>query len=321
MLTKLQSIKKLIGHTPLVKLNHLAVSLYSKLEFHNFSGSIKDRAAYNILRAGIENGEINRETTIIESSSGNMAISLAMICKELGLKFIPVIDPNINKMNEAILKLFTKHVYKVQQEDKTGGYLLTRLETVKNLCLENKNAFWTNQYDNPNNYLAYYNTLGLEIAEEFDSLHYVFIAVSSGGTITGISMRLKEKFPNVKIIAVDIEGSVIFGNPPMKRHFSGIGSSKRPSILSNALIDEVIVISHEDAIEGSNKLIKEHGLFTGASSGAVYAAIEVFFKKNPHNLNEKALFICADRGISYLDNIYNSDWINNTLISSSQTIS
>jgi 2,3-diaminopropionate biosynthesis protein SbnA len=312
MLKKLEALRPFIGNTPLIKLKNSDISLYTKLEFNNYSGSMKDRAAYNILWNGINNKQIREETVIIESSSGNLAISLAMICKQIGLPFIPVIDPNINKMNENILKLFTDNTIKVTEQDSTGGYLLTRIDVIRKICDENPYAFWTNQYDNPDNYLAYYNTLGVEICNHYDTLDYVFVAVSSGGTITGISKRIKEKFPKVQVIAVDIMGSVIFGNTPQKRYLSGIGSSKSPSIISEALIDDIIIVSQEDAIEGSHKLLKDHGLFTGASTGAVYSAIEGFFSGKTNIKDKNAMFICADKGISYMDSIYNSEWVKET---------
>ena len=312
MLKKLEALRPFIGNTPLIKLKNSDISLYTKLEFNNYSGSMKDRAAYNILWNGINNKQIREETVIIESSSGNLAISLAMICKQIGLPFIPVIDPNINRMNENILKLFTDNTIKVTEQDSTGGYLLTRIDVIKKICDENPYAFWTNQYDNPDNYLAYYNTLGVEICNHFDTLDYVFVAVSSGGTITGISKRIKEKFPKVQVIAVDIMGSVIFGNTPQKRYLSGIGSSKSPSIISEALIDNIIIVSQEDAIEGSHKLLKDHGLFTGASTGAVYSALEGFLSGKTNMKDKNAMFICADKGISYMDSIYNSDWVKET---------
>ncbi len=294
-------------------LNLPEINLFAKLEYNNFSGSIKDRAAINILTKAIEDGRVNSDTTIVESSSGNFALALASFSKVLGLKFIPVIDPNINHAYETQLNLLCSDVVKVQERDNTDGYLLTRIEAVKDICKTRPNSFWTNQYENPDNYLGYYNTLGVEISEKFDRLDYVFIAVSSGGTISGVAKRLKERFPNIKIIAVDIEGSVIFQNIPKRRYVSGLGSSKVPSILQVSLIDDVVIVSHKDLVKGCYELMNEQMVLAGGSSGAAYAAIKEYFRIHTITGKPNVVFLCADRAEPYLNTIYNADWARETL--------
>jgi N-(2-amino-2-carboxyethyl)-L-glutamate synthase len=313
MLSLLEQIKPLIGNTPVVELQHDSVSLYAKLEFKNYSGSIKDRAAYNILWSAIRSNRINNDTLIVESSSGNFAIALARICRHIGLRFIPVIDPNINHENEAMLRLFTDHVEKVSKEDSTGGFLLTRIDKVRQICTENPNSFWTNQYDNPDNYMGYYHTLGKEICDHFDQLDYIFLAVSSCGTIAGLSRSVKEKFPHAVIVAVDIEGSVIFNAPPQKRYISGLGSSKVPSILKFAIVDEIMHVTHEEIVAGCHNLLKQHNIFGGASTGAVYCAINNYFGSREAAEKPVVLFCCADKGDSYINNIYNRNWVNDMM--------
>lgn len=292
----------------MLRLDYGRARLYTKLEYTNFSGSVKDRAAYNIIYQGILKGSINQDTVIVESSSGNFALALAHITRILGLKFIPVIDPNVNESYETQLKLMTDRVEKVTRQDETGGHLLTRLERVQQVCEEEPNSFWTNQYENPDNYLGYYHTLGNEICNDFDQLDYVFIGVSSGGTITGVSKRVKEKYPNVKIVAVDVEGSVIFGCKPRKRFVSGIGSSKVPGLLASALIDDVVHVSFDELVQGCHELLKEQMLFCGGSSGASYAAAKKYLKKHDVSPDARAVFICPDKGAAYLNTIYNDQW-------------
>lgn len=292
----------------MTRLNYADINLYVKLEYTNFSGSIKDRAAYNILLSGVENGSIKEGTQIVESSSGNFAIALASMCKYIGIKFIPVIDPVINQDYERYLRLLTKDVEKVEVADENGGYLLTRLKRVKDICSSSKTFFWTNQYGNPDNYLAYYNGLGLEICKSFSKLDYAFIAVSSGGTIIGTSRRLKEHFPNIKIIAVDIEGSIIFGQAPKKRSISGLGSSLRPELLDRALIDDVVIVSEKEIVEGCRGLLNEQTIFGGGSTGAAYCAIEKYYKSTGMAPKSNVLFLSADRGGGYLNTVYNSNW-------------
>ncbi len=309
MLRKLLNIQPLIGNTPLVELKPqgLPVHLYVKLEYNNYSGSIKDRPAFHILSEAIRNREITGSTPIVESSSGNFAIALASLCQVLGLHFIPVIDPNINPLYEIQLNLMCRHVVKVEQPDYTGGYLLSRIEEVKRIC-NTRQGYWTNQYENVNNYLSYYQGMGPEICRHFRTLDYAFIGVSSAGTITGLSRRLKEHFPNVKVVAVDVEGSVIFGNAPKPRFVSGIGASKVPPVLQYAAIDEVIHVPHADIIAGSRQLLAEQMIFGGASTGAVYWAIKNYPWPDGGSAVPNVLFLCTDKGTAYLDTVYNAQW-------------
>lgn len=309
MLKKLESIRHLIGHSPIKKLNLPHVDAWAKLEYTNFSGSVKDRAAYYIVSEAIRNGQLTENNFIVESSSGNFAIALMSLCKVLGIRFVPVIDPNINEEYEKILRLCCD-VVKVSELDETGGYLLTRIKTVKEILKKNKNAFWTDQYSNTNNYLSYYHGLGPELAGSFTQLDYVFLGVSSGGTITGVSKRLKECFPDVRIVGVDIEGSLIFSDLPQKRYISGIGASKRSELLQYAQIDEVIQVSHANIIQGCRDLLNEQAIFAGASSGASYYAVKHYFSDQPIGHRKPvAAFICPDKGNAYLNNIYDDGWV------------
>lgn len=308
-------IEALMGPTKLHQLNYDFGNLYTKLEYQNIFGSIKDRPAYYILKKAIENELINDDTTIIESSSGNFAIALSSICKVLGLKFIAVIDPNISKEKEKLLILNGSDFIRVTERDETGGYLLNRIKKVKEFVASNINSYTPNQYENPDNYLAYYYTLGEEICNSFSRLDYAFISVSTGGTITGLSRRLKEKFKDIIIIGVDVEGSFVFNNEPAIRQLSGIGASKRTVLFNDALIDDHIILSQSEIIQGCNQLKSEHNLFLGASSGAAYAASDKILKKiNKKSIN--ALFISPDSGHSYLDTIYDQSWVLNNIIKS-----
>jgi 2,3-diaminopropionate biosynthesis protein SbnA len=307
MLEKLEELSTQIGHTRLKKLNYKGANVFAKLEYLNNSGSIKDRAAMHIMKSSILSGEITKDTTIIESSSGNFAIALATICKEIGLRFIPVVDPNINQMNLEMIEMLTDHQEMVTDLDCTGGYLLSRIQRVKELCSQIENSFWPNQYENPENAQAYELTLTEEIKNSFEQLDYVFIAVSSGGTIMGLTKGLKKAFPNIKVIGVDIEGSVIFHNKPLKRFVSGLGASKVPKILDKSRIDDVVIATHHDIIEGCIDLFKNEMIFAGASSGAVYHAVQTYFAKNECK-GQNAVIICPDRGYSYQNTIFNKEW-------------
>lgn len=307
-LIALKQLESSIGHTKLHKLNFSFGNLYAKLECQNIFGSIKDRAAYYIIKNAIEENLITNESTIIESTSGNFGVSLANICNALDINFIPVIDPNICREKEAHLKLLCPKLIKVTERDETGGYLLNRIKTVQNFLVQHPNTFTPNQYENANNYLAYYHSLGEEICNSFSKLDYAFISVSTGGTITGVSMRLKEKFKNIVIIAVDVQGSMIFCNEPKIRKITGMGASKRSVLFDNALIDDFAILSEPDIVKGSHELMLKHNLFLGASSGAAFFAAKTILEKlnNPH---ANAVFIAPDAGYAYLDSIYNNEWL------------
>jgi N-(2-amino-2-carboxyethyl)-L-glutamate synthase len=309
LIERLEVLEGYIGNTPIRKLTDKKAEIYVKIEYNNYSGSIKDRAVFNILRSGIKRGDIHENTTIVESSSGNFAISLASMCRVIGLKCIVVIDPNINRDYELLLNKLADKVIKVTERDETGGYLLTRINKVNELCASDSSTYWTNQYDNADNYLAYYNGMGVEICNAFTDLDYVFIGVSTCGTIAGISRRIKEKYPKVVVVAVDVEGSVIFGQPPKKRYISGLGSSKVPGMTKNAIIDEVVYVAEANVVKGCCELLETHTIFGGGSTGAMYYAVKDFLQKNSFTYTPRILFLCPDKGAAYMDTIYNENWV------------
>ena len=284
------------------------IQLYSKLEFLNPTGSVKDRAASFILREVLKEKIINQDTMIIESSSGNFGVALAAYCKKKSLRLIVVIDPHISPINEMLIKKFGAEVIKVTIPDSSGGYLLNRIEKVSELLSEISNSYWVNQYENPLNREAYYSTLGPEICDEVDKVDYLFLGVSSGGTIAGVSRCVKEKYPKSRVIAVDIEGSVIFGGAPAKRYIPGIGASKVPENLKYAAIDDVVTVSEKETIESCHNLLTNHYVFVGGSSGTVVAAINKYFKNKKVTRLTNVVTIFPDRGERYINTIYNEQW-------------
>ena len=309
LLDKLKEVEHLIGNTPLVKLEHEIVDLYTKLEYHNLANSVKARTAYYILKSAIERGEIREGTTVIESSSGNFAIALATLCKYIGIKFIAVIDPNINALYESLLRVISYNTVKVTIPDNTGGFLLSRLEKVQGLLKSVPHAYWPNQYKNKDNFSAHYCGLGSELVQHFDQLDYAFISVSTGGTISGVSVRLKEKFTNIKIIAVDSEGSIIFGGPPRKRHIPGMGASIVPEQINRALIDDVMIIPELKTVQGCHELFEKHAILAGGSSGALYYAVHQYFQHKQQEKKPTVAFLCPDSGAAYINTIYNPEWV------------
>jgi len=303
-----------VGNTPMVQLQVpelSSVNIFAKLEFYNPTGSVKDRAASYIIKKLFEIKEIDKDTTLIESSSGNFGIALSAYCKKNDLEFIAVVDPCISPINEFLIKSFGAKVIKVNVPDCNGGYLLTRIKKVKELINEIDNSYWVNQYGNPYNAEAYYHSLGNEICDQMENIDYIFMGVSSGGTITGVSNKIKEKLPHARVIAVDIIGSVIFGYPPHKRYIPGIGSSMVPEILKKAKIDDVVMIDELSTIKMCHELLNKYYIFAGGSSGSAFAAIKKYFTGKNLNRKVNVVTVFADRGERYADTIYNEEWCTN----------
>lgn len=311
LVARLERLGQILRPTPHVPLVVPGINLFAKLEYLNPIGSIKDRAAYWILKRAAERGEIGEGTTVIESSSGNFASALATLTRLVGLRFIPVIDPNITGAYEAFLRRVCERVVKVETRDDTGGFLKTRLQMVAQLCATVPHAYWPNQYENRDAMEAHDELTAREICAGFESLDFVFIGVGTGGTVAGVSSRLKRRFPRVRIIAVDAEGSVIFGGAPRKRHIPGLGSSIVPPLVALAAIDEVIRIPERETAVACQELLWRHGLFAGGSSGTVFAAVkrrapQIAAAHRPRR--PTVLFLCPDRGAPYLDTVYDPDW-------------
>src|SRR6059036_2823461 len=309
LVTRLEQLRAALRPTPHIPLAMEGMRLFAKLEYVNPVGSIKDRPAYWILKRAAELGEIGDETTVIESSSGNFATALAAFTHLVGLRFIPVIDPNISGIYESFLRRICPTVVKVEDRDDTGGFLKTRLQKVKELCATIPNAYWTNQYGNLDAIEAHYELTAAEICADFDSLDYVFMGVSTAGTIAGVSRRLKEHYPNIKVIAVDTEGSAIFGGPLRKRHIPGVGSSIVPPLLSHARIDDVVLISERETVDACRELLTSHGLFVGGSSGTAFAALKRYAPRMTGSRHPTVLFLCPDRGTPYLDTVFDATWV------------
>jgi N-(2-amino-2-carboxyethyl)-L-glutamate synthase len=306
------SLSEFIGNTPLVELElpftENRFRIFAKLEMFNPGGSIKDRPALHMIQEAIKTGRVTRDTHLIESSSGNLAIAMAMIAQQMKLKFTAVIDPNITTANRSLIESYGSNIEMVEQRDEEGGYLHTRIRKVQELLRNVPNSVWLNQYANPDNPAAHYHGAGAEIVRDMpvDPTH-AFICVSTCGTIMGLSRRLKEKWPNIQIVAVDIAGSVIFTRSTDRRRIPGIGASRVPEQLDKSEIDEIVLVNDFESVEGCRLLTQEEGLLAGGSSGSVIAAIRKFTSRLPDNA--VVVTVLPDRGERYLDSVYNRDWL------------
>lgn len=307
------SIIDCIGRTPLVRLNSLfgltGASVYAKLEMMNPGGSMKDRPARYIIEQGLKDGTIQSNTHLIESTSGNLGIGLALTAKRYGLKFTCVVDPKITATNLRMITYLGANVEMVKLPDEHGSYLESRIRKVKELVDQDHTAYWINQYANPLNWKAHYYGAGQEIVEQMDGqVDYLVCAVSTTGSILGISRRVKEANPRVKIIAVDAVGSIIFGTPSQQRELPGIGANRVPELFTPEEIDQVIHVDDRESVQGCWRLLESEGIFAGGSSGSIVAALQKLLPTLPSS--SKVVTVLPDRGERYLDSVYNEQWVN-----------
>jgi cysteine synthase A len=305
------SIIECIGSTPLVRLRRLfndGPQVYGKLELLNPGGSVKDRPARYIIERGIRDGTIEPGSTIVESSSGNFGIALAMAARIYELSFVCVVDPRIAPLNLRILKQLGARIEMVTEPDPYGGYLHTRLARVHELVRELPGAYWIDQYANELNARCHYDGIGSEIVEALGERVDVFVAaVSTTATLLGASRRLRDEWPDVRVVAVDAQGSVIFGGQPSRRDLPGIGSSRRPELLNEAEVDDVIYVDDHDSALGCRDLLLGEGILAGGSSGAVIAAVQ---RLVPHLARDaRVVAVLPDRGERYMDLVYDDDWV------------
>ena len=306
-----QGITSMIGNTGLLRLAKLFPDkqVYGKLELMNPAGSIKDRTAKFIVEESLKLGIVNHDTLIVESTSGNMGVGLAQICLYHGLKLKLVVDPYINKQTLKLLTTYGANIEMVEQADESGSYLGTRINRVQEILKENKNAFWTQQYENPLNPLTHHQTAEEIVNQLGDCPDYILAATSTCGTLMGFAEYNDQFSKRMKIIPVDAFGSVIFGGKAEKRVIPGFGASKTSTLLKGELLQSPMWMKEWESIVGCKKLLKHEAILAGGSTGALVSAVEKLEMKP----NEKAVIIICDRGERYLDTIYSDAWIKETL--------
>ena len=289
---------ELIGNTPLVKINKLSIAnILAKVESFNPAGSIKDRPALNMIEKAEQEGLINKDTIIIEPTSGNTGIGLAMVCAIKGYKMILTMPETMSLERRKLLQAYGAELVLTDGAKGMQGAVDKAIE----LSQKYPNSFIPQQFDNPANPDAHIKTTAEEIWRDTDGKVDVIIAgVGTGGTITGIAKGLKRHNPNIKTIAVEPDSSqVLAGKPAGSHKIQGIGANFVPKNFDYNVVDEIIPVSDEDAIETARKLAKEEGILCGISSGAaMYAAIEI--SKRPEYKNKMIVVILPDLGERYL---------------------
>ena len=297
------SILETIGHTPIVKLNRLEKELnlkghiFAKLEYFNPAGSVKDRPAYNMILEAEKAGLIKEGYTIIEGTSGNTGIGLAMVAAAKGYKIKICMPENMSEERIKILKAYGAEVFLTSKDLNMAGAGGKAKELLENI----PNSFSPQQGMNPNNPGAHYKTTGPEIWDDLDGNIDIFLAATgTGGTISGVGHYLREKKPNLPIIAVEPAGSAILnGKEPGLHKIQGIGGGATPPTTDTSLFNEVIDIEDDEAYEYTKLLPKLEGIFIGISAGAALAAA-VKVAQREENKGKNIVIIFPDGGDHYL---------------------
>lgn len=304
-----------IGNTPLIRLSRmfpaaLGIEVFAKLELSNPGGSAKDRPALRMIDQAWRAGLISKGSTVIESSSGNMALSLAAICTAKQLRFICVVDPKTTQQHLRIIEAYGAEIVCVKEPDpQTGEYLQARLARVQQLLESIPGSYWPNQYGNPDNHLAHSNTTMHEIACQLGSVDYVFGGTSTCGTMLGCANYVREHRLPTRIMAVDALGSSLFGTPQGPRRFPGLGAGIRPPFSDTRFMDGICIVSDEQMVSGCRRLVREEAIMAGPSSGGVIAAIQQAYDAGELPAGSRCVAILHDRGERYLDSVFNDQWV------------
>lgn len=295
------SILELIGNTPLVRLNKLGknsyANIYGKLEFFNPAGSVKDRIALSMIEAGEKEGKITSNTVIVEPTSGNTGIGLAMVCAVKGYKLVLVMPEHMSIERRKIISSFGAEIILTPASEGMKG----AINKAEELMAKFEFSFMPMQFANKANPEIHRLTTAEEIWKDTDGKIDFFVSgVGTGGSITGVGEVLKKKNRHIKIVAVEPAASaVLSGEKPSPHKIQGIGAGFIPEILNTKIIDEIIKVSDIDAIETAKKLIREEGIFCGISSGAnAFAAKTIGMRTE--NKNKNIVFIVCDTAERYM---------------------
>lgn len=302
-----------IGGTPLVRLSRLyegcPFRLHAKLEALNPGGSAKDRPAKRMVEDALQQGVLRPGGVVIESSSGNLGVGLAQVCRYHNLRFICVVDEKAQPMNLAIIRAFGGEV-QIVNKPPDGDYLAARIRRVCQLLEQTENSYWPNQYANALNRAAHAETTAREIDDALaGEVDWLFVATSSTGTLSGCQHYFSERHRRTQIVAVDAVGSVLFGGVQGERLFPGMGASREPPLSRGVYPCRVIRVSDVDCVRGCRRLAKHEAVLAGASGGGVVEAVA----RLATNLYGEVVVVLHDSGMRYLDTVYDDHWVEATL--------
>ncbi|MFJ7328175.1 PLP-dependent cysteine synthase family protein [Streptomyces cyaneofuscatus] len=292
-----------IGHTPLVRLRvgeDRGVRVFAKLELQNLYG-MKDRVGREVILAARASGELAEGAPVVESSSGTMALGLALVGRSLGHPVHIVTDPRTDPITSAKLRALGCQVHVVDRMT-SHGWQSARLERLETLMRDLPGAFWPQQYSTPNNPLAY-RALADELLDDLGELDVLVGSVGSGGSLCGTARQLRKKLPELRTVGVDCVGSVLFGQPDAPgRLQSGLGNSLQPRNLDHTAVDDVHWLNDREAFSAARELAAREQIFAGNTSGSVYRVLSHLARSRPPGTT--VVGILPDRGDRYHDSVY-----------------
>ena len=282
-------------------------SLFLKCEGFNFAGSIKLKAASEMVEAAERDGLLRPGSVLVESSSGNLGVALSIIAASKGYQFVCVTDNRCNLSTRRLMEALGSRVHIISEPDANGGFLGARIDYVRTLCASDHRYVWLNQYANPNNWKAHYRTTAPAIAAAFPGLDVLFVGAGTTGTLMGCARFFQQWHRSVRVVAVDAVGSVTFGGAPARRMIPGLGTSVRPALLDESYIDDVVRVEEVGTIRACHRLARSGFLFGGSTGTVVSGATDWLATHDADGLT--AVAIAPDLGERYLDTIYQTNWL------------
>ncbi|NLP35148.1 MAG: cysteine synthase A [Clostridiales bacterium] len=298
-----KKVTELIGNTPLLELsnynaNHkLEATIIAKLEYYNPAGSVKDRIAFKMIEEAIKDGKVNKDTTIVEPTSGNTGIGLASVCASMGLKLIIVMPETMSIERRNLMKAYGAELILTEGVKGMKG----AIEKATQIMNDTPNSFMPSQFENQNNPKVHEETTGPEIWNDTDGKVDIFVSgIGTGGTISGAGAYLKSKNPDIKLIAVEpTDSSVLTKGHGGSHKIQGLGAGFIPNTLNTKIYDEVVTVTNEDAFETGREIARTEGVLVGISSGAaLWVATQV--AKRPENAGKSIVVLLPDTGERYL---------------------
>jgi N-(2-amino-2-carboxyethyl)-L-glutamate synthase len=284
-------------------------SLFLKCEGFNFAGSIKLKAATEMVEAAERRGVLTSRSILVESSSGNLGVALSMLAASKGYRFLCVTDSRCNLSTRRLMEALGSEVHVITEPDALGGLLGARLDHVRALCASDDRYVWLDQYTNPGNWQAHYRTTAPAIARQFPRLDVLFVGAGTTGTLMGCARYFREWSRPVRIVAVDSVGSVSFGGAPSPRMIPGLGAGVRPPLLDESCVDEVVLVEETDTLRACHRMARRGFLFGGSTGTVVSGAMGWLAQHDTRQLT--AVAISPDLGERYLDTVYQPTWVAN----------